>query len=80
MEKEEKEKATRFSTALSIEFKDKGKGILDGPSSLHPTSMEDTLQKGAEFKKNLERINSHLQTDTKMVESQSKKKKTQLSS
>ena len=42
--------------------------------------MEDTLQKGAEFKKNIESISSQLQTHTEMVDSQSKKKNTQLSS
>ena len=42
--------------------------------------MEDTLQKGAKFKKNLERISSQLQTQTKMVESQPNKEKAQLSS
>ena len=41
--------------------------------------MEDTLQKGVKFKKNLERISSQLQTQTKMAESQPKKQKTQLS-
>ena len=64
MEKEVKEKATSSATALGTESKDKGKGILDGPSSLQPASMEDTMQKGAEFKKNLERISSQLQTHT----------------
>ena len=42
--------------------------------------MEDTLQKGVEFKKNNEKISSQFQTHTKMVESESKKQKTQLSS
>ena len=42
--------------------------------------MEDTLQKGAEFKKNLERIGSQLQTHTEIIKPQSKKQKTQLSS
>ena len=69
MEKEAKEKATSFATTLATKSKDKGKGILDGPSSLQPASMEDTLQKGAEFKKNLEKISSQLRTHIEMIES-----------
>ena len=42
--------------------------------------MEDTLQKGAEFKKNIERISSQLQTQKEMVESHPNKEKAQLSS
>ena len=42
--------------------------------------MEDTLNKGAEFMKNIERIGSQLQTHTNMDESQPTKQNTQLSS
>ena len=43
MEKEAKEQATSSIVALATEFKDEGKGMLDGPSSRQPASMEDTL-------------------------------------
>ena len=47
IEKEEKEKETICGVALATQPKDKGKGVLEGPSIPHPASMEDTLQKGA---------------------------------
>ena len=63
LQKEKNEKEAREQEASSISIlasqtKDKGKGILDGPPNNHLVSMEDTLQKWEEFKRNLEKINS----------------------
>ena len=59
-EKEAKEQAKILFYALATHPKDKGKGGLEGPSIPRVSLMEDTLQKGVEFKKNLERISSQL--------------------
>ena len=77
---EAREHATISATALAAQPMNKGKGILDGPSSPHVSSLENTLQKGAEFKRNLEKINFQLQTHTEMAETHSKKQETQVSS
>ena len=59
-----KQKETIYVAALATQPKDKGKVFLEVPSIPQAASMEDTLQKGADFKKNLERISSQLQTHT----------------
>ena len=72
-EEEVREHATRSAVVLASQPKDKGKGVLEGPSSPSFTTMEDTLHKGVELKRNLEKIRSQLQTQEEMNEVQPKR-------
>ena len=57
---EAKEHAARFVVVVAAQPKDKGKCVLEGPSSPSLTTMEGMLEKKAELKINFEKIGSQL--------------------
>ena len=74
-EEEAREHATRFVVVVPTQPKNKGKGVLEGPSSPSLTTIEDMSEKGAEPKRNFKKVGSQLQTETELTELNPKRQK-----
>ena len=59
-EQEVREYSTRSAVAVATRSKDKGKGVLQSPSSPSLCRMEDMLEKGVELNINFEKMGSEL--------------------
>ena len=59
-EQEAREYLARSDVVATARSKDKGKSVLQGPSSPSLCKMEDTLEKGIELKINFEKLGSKL--------------------
>ena len=55
---EAREYLERSTVVVVARSKDKGKGVLKGPSSPSLRRMEDMLEKGVELKRNFEKLRS----------------------
>ena len=66
-EEEVREHAERSTAAVAAQPKDKGKGVLEVPSSPSLTTMEDMSEKGAELKRKFEKTGSQLQTQEELT-------------
>ena len=60
IEQEAREYLARYAVAIATQSKEKGKGVLQGPSSPSLCKMEDTLEKGVELNINFEKLRLEL--------------------
>ena len=67
-EEEAREHAARSAAAVAAQPMDKGKDVLEGPSSPSLTTIEDMSEKGEKIKRNFEKVRSQLQTEAELTE------------